>query len=300
MKNKLLSYFHHSIEQTSPPTTSQLDLFYWFKLGEQEGWFGIPKDEIQEEQLDLLKNLFDLFLPEENNEQKELRWSQFLYFHDKVPKTNTETSIIRIIQFRISGQALEKRQIEAAFRGFIPPGSLLIWKNEHEGLIVERNQQFLPEEEYDSFASAVQTDLYFTATFFIGKELELNEETPSLFAKERIIFSNGLHAIPSQRVLTFEKVLPYLFIQRLSDDELALFKHWFSIFSEDKELLLTIQTFIENNGHSTNTAKQLFIHRNTLQYRLDKFSEKTGFHLREQNSLLTVYLACLLYSNGKN
>jgi len=297
MKNKLLSYFHHSIEQAFPPSTSQLDLFYWFKLNEQEGWFGIRKEEISDEQLDLLKNLFDLFLPEENNAKKELRWSQFLYFHDEIPKT--DTTIIRIIQFHISGQALEKKQIEDAFRGFIPPGSLLIWKNEHEGLIVERNQHFLPEEEYDSFAQAVQTDLYFTVTFFIGKELELNDETPSLFAKERIIFSNGLHAIRSYRVLTFEKILPYLFIQRLSDDELALFKHWFSIFSEDKELLLTIQTFIENNGHSTNTAKKLFIHRNTLQYRLDKFSEKTGFHLREQNSLITVYLACLLYNNGQ-
>ncbi|MEM5596272.1 helix-turn-helix domain-containing protein [Niallia circulans] len=105
--------------------------------------------------------------------------------------------------------------------------------------------------------------------------------------------------MPKSTVLSLETILPNLLISRLKEDELDLFKEWFSIFEEDKELLLTIKTFIENNGHSTNTAKQLFIHRNTLQYRLDKFTEKTGLNLKNYHSYITTYLACLFYTSGK-
>lgn len=47
-----------------------------------------------------------------------------------------------------------------------------------------------------------------------------------------------------------------------------------------KEMMETIETFFQNNLNLSVTARQLFIHRNTLIYRLDKIKKETGLDIR--------------------
>ncbi|MCL2096576.1 MAG: helix-turn-helix domain-containing protein [Oscillospiraceae bacterium] len=51
--------------------------------------------------------------------------------------------------------------------------------------------------------------------------------------------------------------------------------------SLDRELLITIQSFFENNLNVSETSRRLFVHRNTLVYRLEKIKKLTGLDLRE-------------------
>ena len=53
-----------------------------------------------------------------------------------------------------------------------------------------------------------------------------------------------------------------------------------SIDSLDQETLYTIQKFFENNLNVSETSRQLYVHRNTLVYRLDKVRKLTGLDLR--------------------
>lgn len=53
-----------------------------------------------------------------------------------------------------------------------------------------------------------------------------------------------------------------------------------SIETLDNETVVTIQKFFENSLNVSETARQLFIHRNTLVYRLDKIQKATGLDLR--------------------
>ena len=48
----------------------------------------------------------------------------------------------------------------------------------------------------------------------------------------------------------------------------------------DEETLTTINKFFENSLNVSETSRQLFIHRNTLVYRLDKLQKSTGLDLR--------------------
>jgi len=48
----------------------------------------------------------------------------------------------------------------------------------------------------------------------------------------------------------------------------------------DPETMITIQKFFENNLNVSETSRQLFVHRNTLVYRLDKIQKLTGMDLR--------------------
>jgi DNA-binding PucR family transcriptional regulator len=72
-----------------------------------------------------------------------------------------------------------------------------------------------------------------------------------------------------------------------------------TVFTEDPELFTTIKVFLENNLNASLTAKKLYIHRNTLQYRIDKFIEKTGVQLKDFYGAFTVFLACLLFEQDK-
>jgi len=62
----------------------------------------------------------------------------------------------------------------------------------------------------------------------------------------------------------------------------------------DKETLVTINKFFENNLNVSETSRQLFIHRNTLVYRLDKIQKNTGLDLRAFDDAITFKIALMV------
>ena len=54
-----------------------------------------------------------------------------------------------------------------------------------------------------------------------------------------------------------------------------------------------ISVLWKNLGNISSTAKSLFLHRNTLKYKIEKFQEQTGFNLKEANDLLFCHLLLL-------
>ena len=67
----------------------------------------------------------------------------------------------------------------------------------------------------------------------------------------------------------------------------------------DAETATTLETFISLDCNVSETAKKLFIHRNTLLYRLDKFKQETGLDVRTFRHALLVHIALLLYKVTK-
>ncbi|MBQ7679540.1 MAG: helix-turn-helix domain-containing protein [Butyrivibrio sp.] len=62
----------------------------------------------------------------------------------------------------------------------------------------------------------------------------------------------------------------------------------------DQETLTTIDKFFENNLNVSETSRQLFIHRNTLVYRLDKLQKSTGLDLRVFDDAITFKIALMV------
>ena len=62
----------------------------------------------------------------------------------------------------------------------------------------------------------------------------------------------------------------------------------------DKETLFTIHRFFENNLNVSETARKLFVHRNTLVYRLEKIKKLTGLDLREFDDAITFKVALMV------
>ncbi len=62
----------------------------------------------------------------------------------------------------------------------------------------------------------------------------------------------------------------------------------------DQETLFTINKFFENNLNVSETARKLFVHRNTLVYRLEKIKKLTGLDLREFDDAITFKVALMV------
>ncbi len=67
----------------------------------------------------------------------------------------------------------------------------------------------------------------------------------------------------------------------------------------DEETLNTLNKFIENNLNVSETSRQLFVHRNTLVYRIEKIQKCTGLDLRNFDDALTFKIAMMVVNYMK-
>lgn len=69
--------------------------------------------------------------------------------------------------------------------------------------------------------------------------------------------------------------------------------------SFDEETLMTINKFFDNNLNISETSRQLFVHRNTLVYRLEKLQKSTGLDIRVFDDALTFKIALMVVNYMK-
>lgn len=72
----------------------------------------------------------------------------------------------------------------------------------------------------------------------------------------------------------------------------------FAKIFEDKEMMRTANAFLVNGMNVSRAARQLFMHRNTLIYRLNSIYRVTGLDLRNFDMAMTFKMLHVLYKMG--
>ena len=62
----------------------------------------------------------------------------------------------------------------------------------------------------------------------------------------------------------------------------------------DEEMINTAEEFLENSLNVSETSRKLYLHRNTLTYRLDKIERATGLNIRKFSDAVTFRLITIL------
>ena len=65
----------------------------------------------------------------------------------------------------------------------------------------------------------------------------------------------------------------------------------------DEETMVTIQKFFDNNLNISETARQLYVHRNTLVYRLERLEKLLGLDIRKFEDAMTFKIALMVMSH---
>ncbi len=117
------------------------------------------------------------------------------------------------------------------------------------------------------------------------KEARMALDVGRIFFEEREIIA--YHKLGIGRLI-YQLPLPLcrMFIKEIFKDK--------SPTDFDEETIVTINKFFENNLNVSETSRQLYIHRNTLVYRLDKLQKSTGLDLRVFEDAITFKIALMV------
>ncbi len=151
-----------------------------------------------------------------------------------------------------------------------------------DNLITITDFDYFNEEPIDlvSFQELIQEDFGGDVTMFIEPYLE---EGFGL----GILIKEILNELP-HNVYFFEDVIPYVILKQ--KDELRHLIIEYLTMKTNKEVIHTVREFIENNLNSSLSAKKLFMHRNTLNYRLDNFISATDINVRTFKGANAIYM----------
>ncbi len=117
------------------------------------------------------------------------------------------------------------------------------------------------------------------------KEAQMSMIIGSIFGEEKNVYDYNNLGI-GRLVYHIPTSLCQLFLDEVFKDN--------SADSLDNETMLTIQKFFENNLNVSETARQLYIHRNTLVYRLEKIKRLTGLELTSFDDAVIFKVAILV------
>ncbi|MBS4171871.1 helix-turn-helix domain-containing protein [Bacillus sp. FJAT-49736] len=302
MINQLKRHYPNAIVQTTLPNFSHCYSFY---IESEKKYIAVPKADVTPSELQLLNTIFPLQTDQSRIlfGEKASEWQQFLFYSDSEPPSEMDGQEYRIIQLSISEykEQFELKDLQEAFINTFSLPVTQIFTSPTEGIIVEKNHPLaISEQDLSSSIQAFESDFYFKIHFFIGQFRQLDYSLKRLFELEKRLFQFALQEKANKRIHTFANVLPsYLLKNTDITSRKLLFNRIFEVFQEDIELKKTIKLYLENHSNTSQTAKQLFMHRNSLQYKLDKFLEKTGVDIKSFSGAITAYLACLDYEGNE-
>lgn len=96
--------------------------------------------------------------------------------------------------------------------------------------------------------------------------------------------------------LVFESLVRGIDLERRE----KLFKVYQEIFQKsDRDIILTIEEFIRSDLSLSRTAAKLYIHRNTLTYRLDRIQRDFSLDIRKFKDAIIIYTALLTWKENQ-
>lgn len=120
------------------------------------------------------------------------------------------------------------------------------------------------------------------------QEANMALEVGRIFYAEKEIISYSLLGI-GRLIYQLPMSLCEMFIKEVFADGIP------DVF--DEETMITIQKFFENNLNISETARQLYVHRNTLVYRLERLEKIIGLDIRKFEDALTFKIALMVISH---
>ena len=149
-----------------------------------------------------------------------------------------------------------------------------------------------------SISDTLSSEFYTRVNVGIGTVIEGVNDLARSFKEAQIALEVGKVFDTEKTIVSYENLgiarLIYHLPTTLCETFLReVFKKG-SIDSLDHETLFTIQKFFENNLNVSETSRKLFVHRNTLVYRLEKIKKLTGLDLREFDHAIIFKIALMV------
>ena len=149
-----------------------------------------------------------------------------------------------------------------------------------------------------SIVDTLSSEFYTKAIVGIGTSVVGLKELARSFKEAQVALEVGKVFDTDQSIVSYDNLgiarLIYQLPTTLCETFLKEVFKTGSIDSLDHETLFTIHKFFENNLNVSETSRKLFVHRNTLVYRLEKIKKLTGLDLREFDHAIIFKIALMV------
>lgn len=125
-------------------------------------------------------------------------------------------------------------------------------------------------------------------------------ELPLCFMQARSALVNGAEFDPQSSIYSYKEYALIKVLAGLSAPVIENFiktvldKNYRAVLN-DAELMTAADAFIKYSLNISEASRSMYVHRNTLIYRLDKIEKLTGLNIRNFNDAMSFRVACLLY-----
>ena len=170
------------------------------------------------------------------------------------------------------------------------------------GMFPDRQQDFVLSVNESDIAVVKQitpaTELFIKTVIGIGTVAGHLRELADAYKEAQVAIEVGKVFDTEKTIITYENLgigrLIYQLPTTLCEIFLSEVFKKNSIDTLDQETLFTINKFFENNLNVSETSRKLFVHRNTLVYRLEKIKKLTGLDLREFDDAIIFKVALMV------
>ena len=174
--------------------------------------------------------------------------------------------------------------------------------NETDIAIVKQLAASTTNEDLEKIARSVEdtlkNELFIKSVIGIGTVAEHLRELADAYKEAQTAIDVGKVFDTEKSIINYENLgigrLIYQLPTTLCEIFLSEVFKKSSIDALDQETLFTINKFFENNLNVSETSRKLFVHRNTLVYRLEKIKKLTGLDLRQFDHAIVFKVALMV------
>ena len=174
--------------------------------------------------------------------------------------------------------------------------------NETDIAVIKQITPATTEEDLDKLARNIEdtlkNELFIKTVIGIGTIAEHLRELADSYKEAQTAIDVGKVFDTEKSIINYENLgigrLIYQLPTTLCEIFLSEVFKKNSIDSLDQETLFTINKFFENNLNVSETSRKLFVHRNTLVYRLEKIKKLTGLDLRQFDHAIVFKVALMV------
>lgn len=249
-------------------------------------WLLIPKADLTSREQALLMQLIDA---EPTDAIDVSSWLNYLQQPDQ-PLPTTQTAV-RMIQLHLDfrGEALDQAYWQQSIQNLFSGVLDVFYYATNHCLFIQSNAatDFHPTE-WRGILQTLEEDYSVKLTAYIGRFWPTNNNLRDLLQEELAIFQSQ-RRIASNNLLNLTSV-GVSYYTTINRERSVILQELRTHLTDNQEWIDVIQALWDNQRNLSEAAKSLYIHRNTLQYRMDKFTETTDLSLKDMNDLFLAYL----------
>lgn len=276
------------------------ELVSWFpqaSLSQEAGELSLPLENGQFLQL-VASDLTDrerylLSLLSHPQEQKlSSPWQSYLQGQGTLPQSVEAIQFIHIHLWSQKEAQLDAWQ--AMMTDLLPSQLAQVQLTPQDYLIVLEQGTWMDHQTVlQDTLSALEFDFGLRLTLFVGQvwPKHVSDHWPRLYQAEAQLFAHWRARYQQSTVLSFSRL--FLWGQGRAGLELGLIKASMLELIDQQDMQAIILALWTEGAVVTKAAQVLYIHRNTLQYRLDKWQDMTGLQLKDLTDLSFCYQVLL-------